>query len=78
MAVWFWRNHNFIATELAKVNPCWSDEKLFNTARDINIALFIQINYYELMPIFLGKIFKVYKVKLDKRKHNFWMFLSNG
>ncbi|KAJ8731724.1 hypothetical protein PYW08_014454 [Mythimna loreyi] len=54
MAVWFWRNHNFIAGELAKVNPCWDDQKLFDTARDINIALFLQINYYELLPIFLG------------------------
>ncbi|KAJ8733049.1 hypothetical protein PYW07_015648 [Mythimna separata] len=54
MAIWFWRNHNFIATELAKVNPCWSDQKLFDAARDINIALFTQINYYELLPLFMG------------------------
>ncbi|KAH9637937.1 hypothetical protein HF086_017170 [Spodoptera exigua] len=54
MAVWLWRNHNFIATQLAKVNPCWDDERLFNTARDINIALYLQFNYYELIPAFLG------------------------
>lgn len=59
VAIWFWRYHNFIATELAKVNPCWDDDKLFETARDINIAISLQIYYYELLPIFLGKIFLV-------------------
>ncbi|CAH0626861.1 unnamed protein product [Chrysodeixis includens] len=54
MAVWFWRYHNFIATELLKINPCWDDERLFATARDINIAIALQIYYYELMPMFLG------------------------
>ncbi|KAJ8733048.1 hypothetical protein PYW07_015647 [Mythimna separata] len=54
MTIWYWRNHNFIANELFRINPCWDDEMLFATARDINIAIFNQINYYELMPLFLG------------------------
>ncbi|CAB3242848.1 unnamed protein product [Arctia plantaginis] len=54
VSIWFWRYHNFIATELAKVNPCWEDEKLFETARDINIAVSLQIYYYELLPVFFG------------------------
>ncbi|KAJ8731725.1 hypothetical protein PYW08_014455 [Mythimna loreyi] len=54
MTIWYWRNHNLIAKELFKVNSCWDDEMLFTTARDINIAIFNQINYYELMPLFLG------------------------
>lgn len=55
MAIWFWRNHNRIATELAKINPCWDDDKLFNTARDINIASYVQIFLYELLPLLMGK-----------------------
>ncbi|XP_063821405.1 peroxidase-like [Ostrinia nubilalis] len=52
--IWFWRLHNYIASELAKVNPCWNDDKLFYTARDINIAISLQIYFYELMPSLMG------------------------
>ncbi|KAG6457885.1 peroxidase [Manduca sexta] len=55
MAIWFWRLHNFIARQLARVNPCWDDDRLFYTARDINIAISLQIYYYELLPIMLGR-----------------------
>ncbi|XP_050557135.1 peroxidase-like [Spodoptera frugiperda] len=54
MSVWFWRLHNHIATRLAKLNPCWDDEKLFYTARDINIAIEMQIFLYELLPLMAG------------------------
>ncbi|KAJ8731726.1 hypothetical protein PYW08_014456 [Mythimna loreyi] len=54
MVIWFWRNHNFIAKSLAAVNPCWDDEKLFNVTRDINIALSLQLYYYELLPLYMG------------------------
>ncbi|CAB3242838.1 unnamed protein product [Arctia plantaginis] len=54
VSIWFWRYHNFIASQLAKVNPCWDDNKLFETARDINIAVSQQIYYYELLPVFFG------------------------
>lgn len=53
-AVWFWRYHNFIAKELAKVNPCWDDNKLFEVAREINIAVALQMYYYEVLPVFFG------------------------
>ncbi|KAJ2946835.1 hypothetical protein O0L34_g16163 [Tuta absoluta] len=55
MSIWFWRLHNHIANELRKINPCWSDDKLFNTARDINIAFALQIYYYELLPALMGR-----------------------
>ena len=55
MVVWFWRNHNFIAKQLAAVNPCWDDDKLFNVTRDINIALSLQLYYYELLPLYMGE-----------------------
>ncbi|XP_049866581.1 peroxidase-like [Pectinophora gossypiella] len=55
VAIWFWRQHNFIATELGEINPCWDDDRLFNTARDINIAMALQIYYYELLSTLMGK-----------------------
>ncbi|KAL4703135.1 hypothetical protein ACJJTC_010692 [Scirpophaga incertulas] len=53
--IWFWRNHNFIAKSLAKVNPCWDDDQLFYAARDVNIAIYLQISFYELLPILMGR-----------------------
>ncbi|KAH9639744.1 hypothetical protein HF086_014502 [Spodoptera exigua] len=54
MSIWFWRHHNHIANRLAKLNPCWDDEKLFYTARDINIAVEMQIFLYELLTLMGG------------------------
>ncbi|PZC76464.1 hypothetical protein B5X24_HaOG204526 [Helicoverpa armigera] len=53
--MWFFREHNRIARGLAKVNPCWDDEKLFQTARQINIAQYQYIFYYELIVELLGR-----------------------
>ncbi|CAH2106937.1 unnamed protein product [Euphydryas editha] len=53
-SIWTWRLHNRIATTLLKLNPCWSDDRLFFTTRDIVIAINIQIIYYELMPALMG------------------------
>ncbi|CAH2075609.1 unnamed protein product, partial [Iphiclides podalirius] len=58
MTIWMWRHHNLIAAELAHINPCWSDDKLFYTARDINIAITMQIFYYELLPAVFGNYLK--------------------
>ncbi|KAI5643980.1 peroxidase domain-containing protein [Phthorimaea operculella] len=55
MTIWFWRQHNKIARELAEINPCWDDDKLFYTARDINIAIGTQIFMYELLPLVMGE-----------------------
>ncbi|XP_026319017.1 peroxidase-like [Hyposmocoma kahamanoa] len=55
MSVLYWRQHNRLARELASYNPCWDDEMLFHKARDINIALHLQIFYYELMPSIIGR-----------------------
>ncbi|PZC76461.1 hypothetical protein B5X24_HaOG204523 [Helicoverpa armigera] len=54
-AMWFYREHNRLARKLAAINPCWDDQKLFETARQINIAQWQYMLYYELMADILGR-----------------------
>ncbi|XP_075971185.1 salivary peroxidase/catechol oxidase-like [Anticarsia gemmatalis] len=51
----YYRQHNYIAKILAEMNPCWNDEKIFRTAADINVAMAMQIYFYELLPVLLGR-----------------------
>ncbi|XP_045467733.1 peroxidase isoform X2 [Harmonia axyridis] len=48
------REHNRIADALAKLNPQWNDETIFQEARKIAIAEHQFISYYEWLPIFIG------------------------
>jgi len=48
------REHNRLADNLAKINPHWDDETIFQEARKINIGQHQQISYYEWLPIFIG------------------------
>ncbi|VVC94203.1 unnamed protein product [Leptidea sinapis] len=54
-SIWTWRYHNVIANALAAINPCWDDERLFYTSREINIAVTYQIFLYEALALLMGQ-----------------------
>lgn len=53
--IFFIREHNRLADILYKLNLNWSDEKIFQEARRVNIAQYQYIVYYEWLPEFLGE-----------------------
>ena len=54
MHTMFVREHNRIAGDLASAHPDWTDEQLFQRAREINIAQYQSIIYNEYLPALLG------------------------
>ncbi|GBN91287.1 Peroxidasin [Araneus ventricosus] len=50
------RHHNFICQELSEVNPHWDDEKLYQEARRLNIAIAQYTTYGHYLPNVLGEI----------------------
>jgi peroxidase len=50
----FIRHHNHIADKLGAINRHWSDEKLFQESRKINIAFYQKVMYEEWLPLILG------------------------
>ena len=52
--LWF-REHNRCAREMAKINPFWNDEKLYQVCRKIVGALIQKITYVDYLPLVLGR-----------------------
>nr|XP_053631157.1 peroxidase-like [Cherax quadricarinatus] len=64
--VWV-RIHNRIARELARLNPHWSDETLYQETRRIVVALYQHIIYNEWLPNVLGKDYMAANGLLPRR-----------
>ncbi len=51
----FAREHNRLAEEYQRANPQWTDNQIFEAARNKNIAQMQSITYNEYLPALLGK-----------------------
>src|SRR5205823_1787394 len=51
----FVREHNRLATQIAKQHPAWSDEQIYQQARRLVIGEIQNITYNEWLPALLGQ-----------------------
>lgn len=49
------RNHNRLADRLSETHPDWTDEQLFQRARQLNIAQYQNVALYEWLPLIVGE-----------------------
>lgn len=68
----FVRNHNLIAIKLGAQYPSWDDEKLFNTARLVNVAMMAKFHTIEWTPGILAND------KLNLAMHANWYGVVTG
>ena len=52
--IWL-QQHNHIVTELAKLNPCWDDQRLYQEGRKIVGAMIQIVTYKEFLPLIFGE-----------------------
>ncbi|GFR92450.1 chorion peroxidase [Elysia marginata] len=50
----FHRFHNYVALQMSRANPRWSDERVFQEVRKIVGAIMQHVTYHEWLPIILG------------------------
>ncbi|XP_023294043.2 peroxidase isoform X1 [Lucilia cuprina] len=55
----FVREHNRLAKILSQINPHYSDERIFQVARKINIAQYQKITFYDWLPLILGPMYSL-------------------
>ncbi|XP_078488213.1 dual oxidase 2 isoform X1 [Ciona intestinalis] len=58
--LWF-RHHNWLARYIRDQHSSWSDEKVYNEARILNIAIHQKIIFYDWLPLFLGECTEILK-----------------
>lgn len=54
------RTHNFIAIQLATLNPGWDDNRLFEESRRIVIAFLQHITFKYYLPNLISKHDKIF------------------
>lgn len=57
----FVREHNRLATSLAEAHPDWTDEQIYQRARQLNIAQIQNITFNEYLPTLLGEELPAYE-----------------